>query len=180
MKAYKFRVVIDIEEDVFRDIVILENQNFEQLHHSIIHAFGFEGDQMASFYMSDEQWEKGEEIGLMDMSFGEESGPLSMKEVQIGSKIENQHQKILYVYDFLRMWIFYLELIDVFEENSDDAYPHVSLNFGESPEESSKDIPDLLDGMTTSSSIEDELNDVFDEFSDDEFGDFENIDDYDL
>ena len=78
------------------------------------------------------------------------------------------------------MWIFYLELIDVFEENSDDAYPHVSLNFGESPEESSKDIPDLLDGMTTSSSIEDELNDVFDEFSDDEFGDFENIDDYDL
>ena len=69
MIAYKFRVVIDIEEDVFRDVVILENQNFEELHHAIVHAFGFEGDQMASFYMSDEQWEKGEEIGLIDMSF---------------------------------------------------------------------------------------------------------------
>ena len=58
MKAYKFRVVIDTDEDIFRDIVILENQNFEDLHFAVIHAFGFEGDQMASFYISDEEWKK--------------------------------------------------------------------------------------------------------------------------
>ena len=103
-----------------------------------------------------------------------------MKDVIIGEKIQNNHQKILYVYDFLRMWIFYLELIEIFVENPDDAYTHVSLNFGESPEETSKEIPDLLDGMITNSSIEDDINDVFNEFNEDEFGDFENIDDYDI
>ena len=180
MIAYKFRVVIDIEEDVFRDVVILENQNFEELHHAIVHAFGFEGDQMASFYMSDEQWEKGEEIGLIDMSFEDNNGPLSMKDVLVGSKIENAHQKILYVYDFLKMWIFYLELIDSFEKNENDAYPHVSLNFGESPDENSKESPDLMIGLTKNSTFEDQLNDVYDEFDEDQFGDFENIDDYDL
>ena len=106
MKAYKFRVVIDTDDDVFRDIVILENQNFEDLHFAVIHAFGFEGDQMASFYMSNEEWEKGEEIGLMDMSFGDEKGPKDMKSTVIESQIESKHQKILYVYDFLKMWIF--------------------------------------------------------------------------
>ena len=93
MKAYKFRVVIDTDEDVFRDIVILENQNFEDLHFAVIHAFGFEGDQMASFYMSNEEWEKGEEIGLMDMSFGDEKGPKDMISTDIESQIESKHQK---------------------------------------------------------------------------------------
>ena len=75
MKTYVFRVVADIEEDVFRDIEILGSQNFEDLHDMIIESFDFTGDQMASFYMSDENWDKGEEIGLMDMGFGEEQGP---------------------------------------------------------------------------------------------------------
>ena len=45
-KSYTFRVVIDTEEDIFRDIVILENQNFEEFHHSIIAAFGFIYNQL--------------------------------------------------------------------------------------------------------------------------------------
>jgi hypothetical protein len=180
MKAYKFRVVIDTDEDIFRDIVILENQNFEDLHFAIIHAFGFEGDQMASFYMSDEQWEKGEEIGLMDMSFGEEKGPKDMKSTQLESQIENNKQKILYVYDFLKMWIFYLELIEVSQEDTNYAYPHVTLNFGESPDENSKIIPDLTEGMIPEKSIEDDINDVFNEYNEDEFESFDNIDDYDF
>jgi len=180
MKAYKFRVVIDTQEDIFRDINVLENQNFEDLHLSIIHAFGFEGDQMASFYMSNEQWEKGEEIGLMDMSFGDEKGPMNMKTTLIGDQVSNADQKILYVYDFLRMWIFYLELIEESEENKDDAYPHVSLNFGESPAEDSKEIPDLMDGMIAEPTMDDQIKDALSEYDENEFENFDNIDDYDF
>ena len=180
MKSYTFRVVIDTEEDIFRDIVILENQNFEELHHSIINAFGFEGDQMASFYMSNEEWDKGEEIGLMDMSFEEESGPLNMKTTLIGKMTKEPHQKILYVYDFLKMWIFYIELIKEGKENPEDGYPYVNLSFGEAPEESSKEIPDLLDNMHGNNNIEEEINDIFDEQEFEDFEDFENIDDFDI
>ena len=180
MKSYTFRVVIDTEEDIFRDIVILENQNFEELHHSIINAFGFEGDQMASFYMSNEEWEKGEEIGIMDMSFGDEKGPASMKKTSIGSKINQPHQKILYVYDFLKMWIFYIELFEEGEEDLNDGYPYVKLSFGEAPEESSKIIPDLIDNMYNEPNIEEDVDDIFNEFDDENFENFENIDDFDI
>ena len=180
-KSYTFRVVIDTEEDIFRDIVILENQNFEEFHHSIIAAFGFEGDQMASFYMSNEEWDKGEEIGLMDMSFEDNKGPASMKNTLIGNMVKMPHQKILYVYDFLKMWIFYIELIEEGVENPEDGYPYVKLSFGEAPDESSKIIPDLIDNLyNDDSSIEDDVNDVFNEFDNDDFENFENIDDYDI
>ena len=170
MKAYKFRVVIDTDEDVFRDIVILENQNFEDLHFAVIHAFGFEGDQMASFYMSNEEWEKGEEIGLMDMSFGDEKGPKNMKSTQIESQIESKHQKILYVYDFLKMWIFLIELIGVQEETPDA--PQLVLSVGTNPKEDSKELSDDFQMITESieNSEDDDFgfNDFEDGFSDDD------------
>ena len=114
------------------------------------------------------------------MSFGDEKGPKDMKSTVIESQIESKHQKILYVYDFLKMWIFYLELIEIIKEDTNYAYPHVTLNFGETPDENSKIIPDLTDGMTKEKSLEDDINDVFNEFNEDEFGSFDNIDDYDF
>lgn len=185
MKTYIFRVVPDIEEDIFRDIEIKATQSFEELHNMIIEAFDFRGDQMASFYMSDEDWEKGEEIGLMDMGFGEESGPKMMSTTSIEEMIAEENQKILYLYDFLKMWIFYVELID--ENTSDKAikYPRIVREIGLSPDEDNKEIPDLLEGVNKGSSFnedddEDEIDDIFNEFDDDFEEGFDNIDDYDF
>ncbi len=70
MKEYKFRVLIDTleEENAFRDIVIDSSFTFDKLHEGINNAFDFNGDQVASFYLSNEDWDKGQEIGLMDMT----------------------------------------------------------------------------------------------------------------
>jgi hypothetical protein len=75
MAAYKFRVLLDTEKEseIFRDIVIDENDNFENFYHAIISSFRFQGDQMASFYISNDNWDKGHEISLMDMNYGDES-----------------------------------------------------------------------------------------------------------
>ena len=67
MNVYKFRVIVDTEEDVFRDIEIDTSSTFEQLHQSILQAFDFPEGEMASFYMSNDTWDKGTEISLMDM-----------------------------------------------------------------------------------------------------------------
>ena len=66
--AYKFRVILDVEEDVFRDIIVSESINLEELHFTIAKSFGFKGQEMASFYRTDNAWEQGEEIPLFDMS----------------------------------------------------------------------------------------------------------------
>ncbi len=186
MKTYIFRVVPDIEDNIFRDIELREDQTFEELHLAIIAAFEFRGDQMASFYMSDDEWSKGEEIGLMDMGFGEEMGPRTMSSTVLNSMIIEPDEKILYLYDFLKMWIFYVELVDEKEVENGAEYPRLLREIGVSPNEDDKEIPDLLEGLTDSAPTKDpmqsEIDDIMNEYGDeDDFGGgFENIDDYDI
>jgi hypothetical protein len=110
---YRFRVIMDTEEDVFRDIEIETTATFEELHRSVLDAFDFEEGEMASFYMSNENWEKGLEIPLMDMKQAEGASGVSMSNTQLSDMVSKPSDKVLYVYDFLRMWIFYIELIEI-------------------------------------------------------------------
>lgn len=181
MQAYKFRVVVDTDDDIFRDIVVAKEQTFADLHQAILAAFSFRGDQMASFYMSNESWEKGQEIGLMDMSFGGESGPATMKDAILKDFVTEPDQKVLYVYDFLKMWIFYIELTE--EVETTDEVPTIVLSFGDAPNEDEKEMEDLFEGIDlgNNASNTSEFDDIFNEFNDDFSSEgFENIDDYDI
>ncbi|NJW55911.1 plasmid pRiA4b ORF-3 family protein, partial [Salinimicrobium oceani] len=51
---YRFRIILDAEEDVFRDIEIMADNTLEDLHNTILQSFGFDGTEMASFYISDD------------------------------------------------------------------------------------------------------------------------------
>ena len=185
MEILKFRVVVDHEQDIFRDIEIQSEKNFECLHGEIIKAFNFRGDQMASFYMSNDSWEKGQEIGLMDMSFGEESGPPTMGSALLSDFVIDANQKILYVYDFLKMWIFYLELIEEKQADANVSYPRVTHCFGDAPIEDEKEIDDIIPESSqenASKSIQSEIEDIMSEFDDEitSEGGFDNIDDLDI
>lgn len=186
MKSYTYRVVIDTKEDSFRDIEIATDATFEALHNAIIEAYDFRGDQMTSFYMSDDDWDKGEEIALMDMGFGK-----SMADIKLKDMMKAKDQKILYVYDFLKMWIFYVELIKENKIPTQSVLPAILIKIGKSPNEDDKEIPNLLEGMTDfdgSSKKSNEVDDFYktygDEFNDDDLDDdfegFENIDDLDI
>ncbi len=176
MKEYKFRVLIDTleEENAFRDIAINNDFTFDKLHKAINKAFDFKGDQVASFYLSNEDWDKGEEIGLMDMT-GESADFVEMIHTPIKEKVDELNQKLLYVYDFLTMWCFFVELIEINPIDSSKEYPTIELVFGEAPAEDSKQI-EMVD------SLDFDLDDEDDPYGDieDEFNSFENIDDLDI
>ena len=53
---YKFRAILDTKEDIFRDIAIEKTNTLEDLHNAIVNAFGFDGTEMASFYMCDDEF----------------------------------------------------------------------------------------------------------------------------
>jgi len=157
INIFKFRVVIDAEQDVFRDIEVETDSSFEVFHNSILDAFDFESGEMASFYMSNESWEKGLEIPLTEMGSKEEgSVATSMKSTKLGDMVSKPSEKILYVYDFMRMWCFYIELVEVKKDKPSTIYPRVAMAFGDAPSQDSKEMD--LYGSEFSEEEFDELN----------------------
>ncbi|HSI70121.1 MAG TPA: hypothetical protein VK941_07800 [Gillisia sp.] len=130
--VYRFRVILDAEEDVFRDIELLQESTLEDFHNSIINAFGFDGTEMASFYISDEDWNQGDEISQFDVSDGEESIRL-MNETTLDSVVSEDQTKLIYVYDFLNMWTFLIELGEIAEIEEGRDYPNLMFVHGQIP-----------------------------------------------
>ncbi len=175
VNLFKFRVIMDTEQDVFRDIEIETGSNFDELHKAVLDAFDFEQGEMASFYLSDDEWSKGLEISLMDMG-GVDDDSLSMSTTVLSDMVMKPGDKILYVYDFMRMWIFYIELMEVKKDKPSTIYPRVALAFGDAPSQDSKEFQDMFETEIVGGGNSDFDMDEEDE---DEFGEDENIFDED-
>lgn len=159
---YKIRVILDVKEDVIRTLLVDDSIHLEDLHKSITKAFGFDGNEMASFYRSDDEWNQGEEIPLFDMS--ENSETIAMCNCPIDNALPDDSAKLIYVYDFLKMWTFYVEVIEITDESRSDL-PKTILSVGEVP----KEAPDKA--FTAEKSEEDDY-DAFDD-EEDYFDDFD-------
>lgn len=131
---YRFRIILDTQEDVFRDIEIEATASLEDFHNAITQAFGFGGQEMASFYISNELWEQGEEIALFDMS--DEPGSLRiMSETYLEDVVHEDQTRMIYIYDFFNMWTFLVELAEVTESEDGRIYPNLMFAHGQIPEE---------------------------------------------
>lgn len=144
MLIYRFRVLIDDASEAVRDIEIGDGQTFLEFHQAIKEAFGFKGEEMASFYVSDAEWGKGIEVPLADMGFGEEGKvPLMMDEVQVGDHVRDPDQRFVYAYDFFQMWMFMVERIGTADPDPALTYPRVALSIGKAPGEHAR-VQDML------------------------------------
>jgi hypothetical protein len=129
---YRFRVILDAEEDVFRDIEIMSDNTLEDFHNTILQSFGFDGNEMASFYISDDEWNQGEEISQFDMAEGGSSIRL-MNETTLDDVVSESQPKLIYVYDFLSMWTFMVELAEIAEPEPGMDYPNLMFVHGQLP-----------------------------------------------
>jgi hypothetical protein len=124
MAILRFRIYFEEDETVYRDVVIRHSQLFIDLHHQILKSFEFDAKHQATFYRSNDSWQKGREISLQKYDKPYKAEPLLMAETTIGSEIKMPNQKFLYTYDFTRNWPFMVELINVSaEENPKLTYP---------------------------------------------------------
>ncbi|AZQ44591.1 IS1096 element passenger TnpR family protein [Nonlabens ponticola] len=157
---YRLRAILDATQDVFRDIEIEETASLEDLHNVIMQSFQLQGDEMASFYASDDEWNQGEEYCLFDMSDGL-SPVKKMCDTPLSDAMSKSKTKMIYVYDFLNMWTFLIELADVAGAVDGTAYPQVIFAIGELP-----DSPPDKEFEADPRFHDDEDND--DEYGDDE------------
>lgn len=134
MAILRFRVYFEEDDSVYRDIAIRHNQHFIDLHQQILKSFEFDSKHQATFYRSNDNWQRGREISLEKYDKSYKVEPLLMAETTIGSEIREPNQKFLYVYDFNRMWPFQIELINVSkEENPKLTYPATVRSEGIAP-----------------------------------------------
>ena len=163
---YRFRIILDndTDEDIFRDIEIRQTDTLEDFHNTITQSFGFDGSEMASFYISDDQWNQGDEISLFDMSDGGNSVQL-MNETRLEDVVSKDSTKLIYIYDFFNMWTFFVELGEIVDEAEGTDYPNLMFVHGQIPSEA----PELaFEGEDVS-----EDNEFEDDYDLDDYGDLD-------
>ena len=152
---YRFRIILDndTDEDVFRDLEIRETDTLEDLHNIITQSFGFDGSEMASFYLSNDTWEQGEEISLFDLS--EDGSARLMNETALDSVVHEVQTKLIYVYDFMSMWTFYVELAEIVDETEGSDYPNLMFVHGQIPDSAPEKI---FEAENFDDDLDDDLN----------------------
>lgn len=130
---YVLRVIMDTEEDVFRDLALPRSASLMDLHHAIVESFDLEAGEMSSFFVSNEHWEQGREISMMDYD------PMLRKNALEKQKLPEVLQKVgdrlLFAYDFLNLWTFFLEVMEVTTPRDPERQQLVILRQGERPAE---------------------------------------------
>ncbi len=124
MAVLRFRAYYEEDDSVYRDIVIKHKQTFADLHNAILKAYEFDNKHQATFYRSNDKWQRGREITLEKYDKTYRAEPMIMSETTIGSEIKDPNQKFVHTYDFTKGWTFLIELINVSkEENPKMTYP---------------------------------------------------------
>jgi len=109
---YNIRVILESKEDVIRDIEINSDCLLSELHFYLIECFNLNKNELASFYTTNDELEIVNEIPLV--SFEERSS--NMENTNLEVVLDKHNNNLIYVYDYMKMWRFLLELKST-EEN---------------------------------------------------------------
>jgi hypothetical protein len=159
--VYRFRILSNESENFVCEIECLANQSFLHFHNEIRTCLSFDNQELASFFVCGSNWEKGNEITLIDVNDDQEE-ILSMEKTLMSDQITDKNQKLLYVFDFFNERAIFIVLTGVVTNNSEFIYPRCILLEGEPPFQS----------LNSDDLIDDEILDEFrdnEEFDDEEF-----------
>lgn len=165
MHIYKFRMLSDTNEDFIRDIEIQGAQSFSDFHNTISDCVKLQGNELASFHICDQKWQKMEEITLLDMGedVKEESKVQKivavMSNAVISEHISEPNQRLVYEYDFLNMKTFFIELLSVSKQKEDSNFPRCTFKRAEV-------VDDFNDPQTMLEDDEEIRKQLFDDFED--------------
>ena len=133
MAVYRFRISFEDYDEVIREIDIKSNQTFKDLHfffHSII---GYDPEKSSSFYVSNDQWIKNEELAYLPTQKKIDREVALVENSKLSKFIDDPHQKFYYIYNFDKPFEFHVELIKILDNNATIEYPTLFKAVGEAP-----------------------------------------------
>lgn len=166
----RLRIISGEDEDFLRDVEISGNATFLDLHNFIQQLLHFDDAQIASFFVTDDEWQKNNEITLIDMTMDETNKTDVMSDTIIKKFIFEHKQRLLYIFDFFNERTLFIEVFEINELNCIE--PKCLKSLGNPPKQT-----DMSDILEENQSLEEHSESDF--YSDDllEFSNFN--DDYD-
>lgn len=169
---FTFRIVSDEVDNFKREIQIDGTATFLDLKKAICESVGYDATQMSSFFLCDRNWEKEREITFEDMGRDDDQDVWLMDECVLSDFIDDEGQKLLYVFDYITDRAFFMEMTQIVTgRNLKDAV--CSLSVGLPPqEEMDLDVFDAKVEAKQATAIPTDLDEDFygeDSYNEDEF-----------
>jgi len=152
--VYKFRILSDEVDNFTREIAISSEASFLDLHNVLLDSVGYTSDQITSFYICNDEWEKETEVTLIEMDSSPEVDSWIMESTKLNDLIEDEGQKLLYIFDYLSERAFFIEAYQ-FVPGKDLTKAKCLLSEGDAPLQTSE-IEDPIATVTTSKLVLDE------------------------
>ena len=88
---YRFTIISDEVDNFIREIQIDPEATFYDLHEAILKSTGYTNDQMTSFFLCDDDWEKEKEVTLEEMDDNPEMDSWVMKDTTLSELMRNKN-----------------------------------------------------------------------------------------
>lgn len=176
---YRIKLISEEADGFVREIKIGSDATFLELNDIILKACGYQ-DDMTSFFLCNDEWERQEQVTREEMGEGMyDDEAYAMASTRLSSLCEGEGQKLEYIFDPFEERSFYLKIQEeIIGETLQEAI--VSRERGEAPQQfNALDTDDLVKTLTAAktqaATAEDDLDayDPYgiggDTFNDDEF-----------
>jgi len=130
--VYKFTILSDEVDNFVRIITIDSEATFFDLHNAILDSVNYEKNQMTTFFLCSDNWEKGQEVTLVEMESSSEYDNLVMEDTKLEDLLTDEDQKLLYVFDMMSDRVFFMELSEIVPRKNLDKAVCISSD-GEAP-----------------------------------------------
>ena len=114
--VHRFRVTVSDNKQIHREIRIQAEQNFKDLHHTMMKAFQLTNVSGTTLYTANQKFKKEDKIALAKAP--SDSNSVTMDEVKVGEMIEKGKKFFVYETKTTKAWSFNIELVNT-EENVD-------------------------------------------------------------
>lgn len=133
--VYRFKLVSDEVTNFSREIEIDSENTFLQLRNAILESVNYTKDELDSFFLCNDEWEREDEITLQDMGNSASDQDLwLMENTPLSELIEDEGQKLTFVFDYLTERSFFMELKEMIPSRS-LVEPVCTFKLGKAPKQ---------------------------------------------
>lgn len=110
---YRFKIISEESANFRREIEIDPDAYFMELRDAILDSVDYSKDEINSFYICDDDWRRLDEVAIEDFGTLSDRDLYLMDETRLSELVEDEGQKIEFVFDGLTERSFFMELKEI-------------------------------------------------------------------